>query len=78
MQNPNTVDLCATDGSAAGIQGGRPLDGTVLLDESGVLERPGSSILSGFQPVQKKGRRVDVTISDEMMVVDEGCRASPG
>ncbi|KAK8659278.1 hypothetical protein V6N13_029484 [Hibiscus sabdariffa] len=72
MQNPHTVDLCATDGPTIGIQRRRPPDGTVFLEESGVLERPGSPIPSGFRPVQKKGRRVDIPITDEMMVVDEG------
>ncbi|KAK8647884.1 hypothetical protein V6N13_121608 [Hibiscus sabdariffa] len=71
MQNPISAGLCAKEVSAAGFQGGRPPDGTVCFDDSEVLERPGSPILSGFQPVKKKGRRVDVRLSDEMMVVDE-------
>ncbi|KAL4285489.1 hypothetical protein GQ457_16G010300 [Hibiscus cannabinus] len=70
MRNP--CGLTASKDSAVGFQGGRPPDGTVCFEESDILERTGSSIPSDVQPLQKKGRRVDDRISDEMMVVDEG------
>ncbi|KAK8695028.1 hypothetical protein V6N13_072570 [Hibiscus sabdariffa] len=77
FKNPSVGIESVGDGIVAGYQGGRPLDGVVVVDASEALERPGSPVAPEVQPVQKRGR-----ITDEEMLLDDirfdGVHASSG
>ncbi|KAL4383861.1 hypothetical protein GQ457_15G017010 [Hibiscus cannabinus] len=57
----------------SGHQGRRPPEEVVVVDMVDGLERPGSKIPVGYQPIQKKGRTWDNAIipEDEIMEADE-------
>ncbi|KAK8974460.1 hypothetical protein V6N11_000632 [Hibiscus sabdariffa] len=71
LRNPSVGEILAARGS--GHQGGRPSEEVVMVDMVDGLERPGSKIPVGYQPVQKKGRTWDNAIipEDEIMEADE-------
>ncbi|KAL4324684.1 hypothetical protein GQ457_11G014580 [Hibiscus cannabinus] len=52
-------------------QGGRPPDGSVIVVDGDALERPGSPVHEGSQPVQKKVRSIDAPGTEGVMIIDE-------
>ncbi|KAK8702170.1 hypothetical protein V6N13_020537 [Hibiscus sabdariffa] len=48
----------------------------LLLGESEVLERPRSPVPDGIQPLQKKGRSMDIPPNEKVMLRDEGLHES--
>ncbi|KAK8683572.1 hypothetical protein V6N13_039630 [Hibiscus sabdariffa] len=51
-------------------QGGRPSDGSVIVVDGDALERPGSPVHEGSQPVQKRVRSVDASMTEGVMAMD--------
>ncbi|KAK8689432.1 hypothetical protein V6N13_088153 [Hibiscus sabdariffa] len=52
-------------------QGGRPPDDSVIVVDGDALERPGSPVPEGPQPVQKKVRSFDAPGTEGVMIIDE-------
>ncbi|KAK8662463.1 hypothetical protein V6N13_092036 [Hibiscus sabdariffa] len=61
----------AMDDHSAVSQGGRPPDGSVIVVDGDALERPGSPVHEGSQPVQKKVRSIDAPGTEGVMIIDE-------
>ncbi|KAK8655114.1 hypothetical protein V6N13_107706 [Hibiscus sabdariffa] len=52
-------------------QGGRPPDESMIVVDGDALERPGSPVPEGPQPVQKKVRSFDAPGTEGVMIIDE-------
>ncbi|KAL4346268.1 hypothetical protein GQ457_17G013020 [Hibiscus cannabinus] len=65
------VDGFAMADHSAVSQGGRPPDGSVIVVDGNALERPGSPVHEGSQPVQKKVRSIDAPMTEGVMTMEE-------